>query len=122
MKFVDIPDASRITGDPVNRTTIISDGKIQQDGVEIIKIELLQYKIKSEEKLGDYSVITALIQTDLGEIEILYDEGYRGKNALQDSANMLTQNLGLSGLILRSLISLKNHIEKNWEAKTIIIN
>ena len=122
MKFVDIPDASRITGDPVNSTTIISDGKIQQDGVEIIKIELLQYKIKSEEKLGDYSVITALIQTDLGEIEILYDEGYRGKNALQDSANMLTQNLGLSGLILRSLISLKNHIEKNWEAKTIIIN
>ena len=122
MKFVDIPDASRITDDPVNRTTIISDGKIQQDGVEIIKIELLQYKIKSEEKLGDYSVITALIQTDLGEIEILYDEGYRGKNALQDSANMLTQNLGLSGLILRSLISLKNHIEKNWEAKTIIIN
>ena len=122
MKFIDIPDASRITGDPVNRTTIISDGKIQQDGVEIIKIELLQYKIKSEEKLGDYSVITALIQTNLGEIEILYDEGYRGKNALQDSANMLTQNLGLSGLILRSLISLKNHIEKNWEAKTIIIN
>ena len=53
------------------------------------------------------------IQTDLGEIEILYDEGYRGINALQESANMLTQNLGLSGLILRSLISLKNHLEKN---------
>ena len=63
-----------------------------------------------------------MIRTDLGEIEILYDEGYRGEDALQESANMLTQNLGLSGLILRSLISLKNHIEKNWEAKTIIIN
>ncbi len=113
MKFVDIPDSSRITGDPDNRTTIISDGKIQQDGVEINKIELLEYKIKFEEKLGNYSIITALIQTDLGEIEILYDEGYRGTNALQDSANMLTQNLGLSGLILRSLISLKNHIGKN---------
>ncbi len=113
MKFIDIPDSSRITDDPDNRTTIISDGKIQQDGVEINKIELLEYKIKFEEKLGDYSIITALIQTDLGEIEILYDEGYRGTNALQDSANMLTQNLGLSGLILRSLISLKNHIGKN---------
>ena len=113
MKFVDIPDVSRITGDPVKRTTIISDGKIQQDGVEINNIELLQYKIKSEEKLGDYSVITALIRTNLGEIEILYDEGYRGEDALQDSANMLTQNLGLSGLILRSLISLKNHMGKN---------
>ena len=113
MKFVDIPDVSRITGDPVNRITIISDGKIQQDGVEINKIELLEYKIKFEEKLGDYSVITALIRTDLGEIEILYDEGYRGEDALQESANMLTQNLGLSGLILRSLISLKNHMGKN---------
>ena len=81
--------------------------------VEIYKIELLQYKIKSEETLGDYSIITALIQTDLGEIEILYDEGYRGTNALEESTNMLTQNLGLSGLIIRSLISLKNHIEKN---------
>ncbi len=113
MKFVDIPDSSRITDDPYNRNTINSYGKIKQDGVEINKIELLEYKIKFEEKLGDYSIITALIQTDLGEIEILYDEGYRGTNALQDSANMLTQNLGLSGLILRSLISLKNHIGKN---------
>tara|TARA_B100001540_G_scaffold246798_1_gene222131 strand:- start:106 stop:447 length:342 start_codon:yes stop_codon:yes gene_type:complete len=113
MKFVDIPDASRIVRDPDKRTTIIFDTKIQQDGVEINKIELLQYKIKSDEKLGDYSIITSLIQTDLGEIEILYDEGYRGINALQESANMLTQNLGLSGLILRSLISLKNHLEKN---------
>tara|TARA_B100000029_G_scaffold513903_1_gene614865 strand:+ start:481 stop:822 length:342 start_codon:yes stop_codon:yes gene_type:complete len=113
MKIVDIPDSSRITTDPDNRTTIISDGKIRQDGVEINKIELLQYKIKSEENLGDYSIITALIQTDLGDIEILYDEGYRGTNALQESVNMLTQNLGLSGLILRSLISLKNHIGKN---------
>ena len=113
MKFIDIPDSSRITGAPDNRTTIISDRKIQQDGVEIYKIELLQYKIKSKEKLGEYSIITALIHTDLGEIEILYDEGYRGVDALQESANMLTQNLGLSGLILRSLISLKNHIEKN---------
>ena len=90
MKFVDITDSSRITDYSDNRTTIISDGKIQQDGVEINKIELLEYKIKFEEKLGDYSIITALIQTDLGEIEILYDEGYRGTNALQDSANMLS--------------------------------
>ena len=113
MKFVDIPNASRIVDDPDNRVIIMSNGKIQQDGVEINKIELLQYKIKSEEKLGDYSIITALIQTDHGEIEILYDEGYRGEDVLQESANMLTQNLGLSGLILRSLISLKNHIGEN---------
>ena len=43
---------------------------------------------------------------------MLYDEGYRGDDALNDSATMLVQNLGLSGLILRSLISLKNELEK----------
>jgi len=113
MKFVDIPDSKRIEREPDNRTTIITNGKILQNGIEINQIELLHYKIKNDPTLGEYSIITALIHTDQGMIEILYDEGYRGADALKESANMLIQNLGLSGLILRSLISLKNHIEKN---------
>ena len=110
MKFVDIPDSQRISREPDNRNVVFEDGKIIQDGVEIKKIELLQYKIKIDEVLGEYSIITALVDTDQGQIEILYDEGYRGNNALNESANMLIQNLGLSGLILRSLISLKNKL------------
>ena len=78
----------------------------------IKQIELLQYKTKKDQTLGEYSIITALIDTDHGMIEILYDEGYRGDNALNESATMLIQNLGLSGLIIRSLISLKNKLEK----------
>ena len=113
MKIIDIPDSKRIQDEPNERTIIFTDGKIQQDGVEINQIELLQYKIKQDQSLGDYSIITALIDTDRGQIEILYDEGYRGPDALKESANMLIQNLGLSGLILRSLISLKNHLGKN---------
>tara|TARA_B100000686_G_scaffold328783_1_gene389195 strand:+ start:11 stop:358 length:348 start_codon:yes stop_codon:yes gene_type:complete len=112
MKFVDVPDSKRIEREPDNRNVIFSDGKITQDGVEIKQIELLQYKIKTDENLGEYSVITALVDTDQGQIEILYDEGYRGDDALNESANMLIQNLGLSGLILRSLISLKNKLGK----------
>ena len=112
MKFVDIPDSKRIERDPDGRNMIFSDGKIIQDGIEIKQIELLQYKIKIDQNLGEYSIITALVGTDKGQIEILYDEGYRGDDALNDSATMLVQNLGLSGLILRSLISLKNELEK----------
>ena len=113
MKFIDIPDVKRITNEPDNRTIIFSDGKILQEGVEIQKIQLLQYKFNKNEELGDYSIITALVDTDHGIIEILYDEGYRGDNALNESVNMLIQNLGLSGLILRSIISLKTQLEKN---------
>ena len=112
MKFVDVPDSKRIEHDPDNRNVIFSDGKITQDDVEIKQIELLEYKINTDQNLGTYSIITALVDTDQGQIEILYDEGYRGENALTDSANMLIQNLGLSGLILRSLISLKNKLGK----------
>ena len=112
MKFIDIPDSKRIECDPDNRTVIFTNGKIQQDNVEISQIELLQYKIKTDEKLGQYSIITALVNTNHGQIDILYDEGYRGNNALNESTNMLIQNLGLSGLILRSLISLKNKLGK----------
>ncbi|NMI83227.1 MAG: hypothetical protein EX286_01050 [Candidatus Nitrosopelagicus brevis] len=112
MKFVDVPDSKRIERDTDNRNVVFSDGKITQDDVEIKKIELLEYKINTDQNLGTYSIITALVDTDQGQIEILYDEGYRGDNALNDSANMLIQNLGLSGLILRSLISLKNKLGK----------
>tara|TARA_B100000029_G_scaffold263762_1_gene259921 strand:- start:374 stop:721 length:348 start_codon:yes stop_codon:yes gene_type:complete len=113
MKFVDIPDSNRIVNEPDDRTIIFSDGKMTQDDIEIQKIEMLQYKIKNDEELGVYSIITALVDTDHGIIEILYDEGYRGDNALKESVNLLIQNLGLSGLILRSIISLKNQLQKN---------
>ena len=112
MKFVDIPDSQRIEREPDNRSIIFTDGRITQEGVEIKQIELLQYKIKIDEALGEYSIITALVETDQGQIEILYDEGYRGNDVLNESANLLIQNLGLSGLILRSLISLKNNLGK----------
>ena len=112
MKFVDVPDSKRISKDPDDSTIIFSDGQIKQDGIIIKQIELLEYKTDTDEKLGVYSIVTALVDTDNGTIEILYDEGYRGNDALKDSVNMLIQNLGLSGLILRSLISLKNQIEK----------
>ena len=79
MKFVDIPDVKRITNKPNNRTVIFSDGKITQDGVEIQKIELLQYEIKKDVELGTYSLITALVDTDQGEIEILYDDKSENK-------------------------------------------
>ena len=111
MKFIDIPDSQRIDHEPENRTVIFSDGEITQDGVKIKQIELLRYKINTDQNLGEYSIITALVDTNQAQIEILYDEGYRGNDALNESVNMLIQNLGLSGLILRSLISLKNKLE-----------
>ena len=52
------------------------------------------------------SEVASKVSTIISEIR------HRGDDALNDSAIMLVQNLGLSGLILRSLISLKNELEK----------
>ena len=49
MKFVDVPDSKRIERDPDNRNVVFSDGKITQDDVEIKKIELLEYKINTDQ-------------------------------------------------------------------------
>ena len=73
MKFVDIPDSKRIEREPDDRNLIFSDGEITQDGIEIKQIELLHYRIKTDQNLGAYSIITALVDTDQGQIEILYD-------------------------------------------------
>ena len=61
MRFVDVPNPQQINRKPDNNIVILADGKIMQEDVEIKQIELLEYKIKNDENLGQYSIITALI-------------------------------------------------------------
>jgi len=72
----------------------------------IKNVQLRLYTEKNDEKLGPYSQITSLVETDKGSVEMIYDEGFRGNNALETSSKFLTENLGISSLILRSLIFL----------------
>ena len=58
-------------------------------------------------------MITTLIETDKGSIEMIYDEGFRGENSLEQASELLTKNLGISGLVLRSMISLKEELKKS---------
>ena len=63
---------------------------------------------KIDEKLGQYSLITSLVDTDKGSIEMVYLEGYHGENPLESSKDFLVSTLGISGLILRSIIALES--------------
>jgi hypothetical protein len=40
---------------------------------------------------------------------MIYDEGYRGNNVLNRAKEFLASNLGISGLILRSVITLRGN-------------
>ena len=106
MKYIDIADSNRVDRSPDKIIQVLSDGTTVEKGYKIKNIELRLYIEKNDKKLGQYSLITSLVETDKGSVEMVYDEGFRGHNALERSSKFLTDNLGISGLILRSLIFL----------------
>lgn len=109
MNIVDLPDPKRIEKQPDQIKSILSSGNFIQDGITVKKIELRLYVESIDETLGNYSLITSYVETNLGSIEMIYDEGYRGDNSLNRAANFLISNLGISGLVLRSMITLKEY-------------
>ena len=110
MKIIDLHNPKRVDRKPDQTKVIFSSGDFKEQGFLVNLVELRLYVEKTEEKLGPFSLITSFVQTDKGSIEMLYDEGYRGKNSLNRAVEFLISNLGLSALILRSIIALKDKI------------
>jgi len=107
MTIVDLHDPQRVNRTPDDVKVLLSSGNFVQDNFIISKVELRLYNERTDEKLGVYSLITSFVETDKGSIEMIYDEGFRGEGPLLRAAEFLTSNLGISGLILRSIISLR---------------
>ena len=108
MKIIDIPDSKIIKSNPDQKIILLSNGDVIQNGFKIIKLELRLYFNTITQKPTRNSIITAYLQTDNHSIEAIYDEGDLGIDELEKSIKLLTNNLGLSGLILRLIISLEN--------------
>ena len=106
MRYIDISNPKRVDRNPDKIIELLSNGSITEKDYVIKNIQLRLYIEKYDKKLGQYSLITSLIETDKGSVEMIYDEGYRGNDALETSSKFLTENLGISSLILRSLIFL----------------
>jgi hypothetical protein len=110
MDVVDLYDPLRVNRTPDDVEVLLSSGNFIQDGFVISKIELRLYVEKTHEKLGAYSLITSFVETDRGTVEMIYDEGFRGEKPLSRAAQFLTSNLGISALVLRSIISLREKV------------
>jgi len=95
------------TSRPPDRFKVIMDAETQNQGFVISRIELRQYVERVDEQLGDYSLLTVLVETDKGSVEMKYDEGFRGPDSLESAATMLTKYVGLASLINRALIELQ---------------
>ena len=111
LKIIDVVDPKRIAKSPDKTIVLMSSGNFIQHGHEIKDVHLNLYIQRKDPDLGSYSLLTAYVETDKGSIEMTYDEGYRGENSLEEAATFLTSHLGISGLILRSILQLENSLE-----------
>lgn len=109
MEIVDLHDPSRVSKTPDGVEVLLSSGSFVQDEFKISRVELRLYNEQIDDKLGTFSLITSFVETDKGSVEMIYDEGYRGNNVLARAKEFLASNLGISGLVLRSVISLRGH-------------
>ena len=107
MNIVDLHEPKRVDKTPDDVKVLLSDGNFIQDEFKISRVELRLYSEQIDEKLGVFSLITSFVETDKGSVEMIYDEGFRGKDSLLRASEFLTSNLGISGLILRSVIALE---------------
>ena len=112
-KVIEVVDPARIDRTPDKTIVLMSEGQFVERGHVVKTVTLNLYVQKNDNVLGPYSLITALVETDKGVIEMTYDEGWRGANALEDAVSFLTSHLGISGLILRSIIQLDQSTNKN---------
>ena len=69
-------------------------------------MEMRLYIERKDESLGDYSLLTVVVETDKGSVEMKYDEGFRGPEPLESAAMMLLHYTGLAALINRAVIEL----------------
>ena len=110
MKIIDLHNPERVNRKPDQIEILFSSGDFKDQGFMVKHVELRLYVEKTDEKLGLFSLITSFVQTDKGSIEMIYDEGFRGEDSLNRTVKFLISNLGLSALILRSIIALKSNI------------
>ena len=103
-------DPQRVDKTPDDVRVLLTSGDFTQDNFTISRVELRLYSERTDERLGVYSLITSFVETDKGSVEMIYDEGFRGEEALARAANFLVGNLGISGLVLRSIIVLGERV------------
>ena len=110
MRINDVNEFDGLERNPDKKLILLSNVNIVQNGYKIKLLELrLYYRIN--QKHNSQSIITAYLETDDHSIEAKYEEGNLDDVELKKSAELLENNLGLSGLILRLIISLDNTLK-----------
>ena len=111
--IIDIHDSDRVRRKPDNVEVLFKSSSFDHQGFSVKRVELRHYTEKKDENLGSYSLITSFVETDKGSVEMIYDEGFRGEDSLSGTVKFLVSTLGISGLILRSIITLREQLDES---------
>jgi hypothetical protein len=95
----------RISGVPIDKAVLFEGVSFSVDNVTIDRVELRQYLESLDQKKGIYSLITVYLKSSRGEMELKFDEGFKGKNPLPEISLILTKYIGLESLLNRLVLA-----------------
>jgi hypothetical protein len=95
----------RISGVPIDKAVLFEGVSLSVDKVTIDRVELRQYLESLDQKKGIYSLITVYLKSSRGEMELKFDEGFKGKNPLPEISLILTKYIGLESLLNRLVLA-----------------
>jgi hypothetical protein len=96
----------RLSREPIDKTVLFEGVFLPADQVYIERVELRHYQEKLDVNKGFYSLITVYLKSSKGEVELKFDEGFKGNDPLPELSLILMKYIGLESLINRLLIAL----------------
>jgi hypothetical protein len=96
----------RLSKEPIEKVVLFEGITLSVDKVSIERVELRHYRESLDVQRGFYSLITVYLKSSKGEIELKFDEGFKGNDPLPELSLILMKYVGLESLINRLVIAL----------------
>ncbi len=95
----------RLANAPINKVVLFEGVLLSVENISIERVELRHYREGLDKEKGIYSLITVYLKSTKGEVELKFDEGFKGKDPLPEISLILKRYVGLESLINRLLIA-----------------
>ena len=99
----------RLSKEPIEKVVLFEGVTLSVDKVSIERVELRHYRERLDVQKGFYSLITVYLKSSKGEIELKFDEGFKGNDPLPELSLILMKYVGLESLINRLVIALEGN-------------
>lgn len=96
----------RLSKEPIEKVVLFEGVTLSIDKVSIERVELRHYRERLDVQKGFYSLITVYLKSSKGEIELQFDEGFKGNDPLPELSLILMKYVGLESLLNRLMIAL----------------